>query len=111
MKNEHQENGASRASLILTVPAYSFVVALHLDSLGRSNRAAFSAETFVDAADGETFETKDPALGGRITQVSSAGKRDVKQLSAAARAGFKKRWRTIAGVANLLTKRLKSSLS
>jgi hypothetical protein len=97
MKNEHQENGASRASLILTVPAYSFVVALHLDCLGRSNRAAFSAETFVDAADGETFETKDPALGTKITRVSPTVKQDVKQLAAAAREAFKKRWRTIAG--------------
>ena len=110
MNHKYQEIGAP-ASLILTVPAYSFVVALHLDCLGRSNRAAFSAETVADAADGETFETKDPALGARITRISSAGKRDVKQLSAAAREGFKKRWRTIAGVANLLTKRLKSSLS
>jgi hypothetical protein len=71
MNYKHQEIGAP-ASLILTVPAYSFVVALNLDCLGRSNRAAFSAETVANA-DGETFETKDPALGGRITRVSSAG--------------------------------------
>jgi hypothetical protein len=72
MNDKHHVTGAPRASLILTVPAYSFVVALDLDSLGRSNRAAFSAETFVGAADGETFETKDPSLRTKIIRVSSA---------------------------------------
>jgi hypothetical protein len=47
MNEKHQENATPRAPLILTVPAYSFVVALHLDCLGRSNRAAFSDEPFV----------------------------------------------------------------
>ena len=97
MKNEHQEDTTWRPPLILTVPAYSFVVALQLDCLGRSNQGAFSAETFVDAADGETFETKDPALRTKITRVSSAGKRDAKQPAAVAREAFKKRWRTLQG--------------
>jgi hypothetical protein len=48
MNDKNQEPAAPRAPLILTVPAYSFVVALHLDCLGRCNRAAFSAETFAE---------------------------------------------------------------
>jgi hypothetical protein len=43
MNNKDQENGALRGPLIFTVPAYGFVMALYLDWLGRSNRAAFSA--------------------------------------------------------------------
>jgi hypothetical protein len=44
MNEKHQENAMPRTPLILTVPAYSFVVAMHLDCLGWSDRAAFSAE-------------------------------------------------------------------
>ena len=51
MKNEHQEDTTRRPPLILTVPAYCFVVALHLDSLCQSNRAAFSDETFARGED------------------------------------------------------------
>jgi hypothetical protein len=47
MNNKDQENGALRGPLIFTIPAYGFVMALYLDWLGRSNRAAFSAETFA----------------------------------------------------------------
>jgi len=47
MNNKDQENGALRGPLIFTVPAYGFVMALYLDWLGRSNRAAFSAKTFA----------------------------------------------------------------
>lgn len=57
MKNEHQEDTTRRPPLILTVPAYCFVVALHLDSLWRSNRAAFSGE-----AVGEQVERVDSSL-------------------------------------------------
>jgi hypothetical protein len=32
---------------VFTVPAYGFVMALYLDWLGRSNRAAFFAKTFA----------------------------------------------------------------
>jgi hypothetical protein len=46
---DFKKTGAPSASLILTVPAYSFVVALHLDCLGRFNRATFSTETFAAA--------------------------------------------------------------
>ena len=47
MNNKDQENGALRGPLIFTIPAYGFVMALYLDWLGRSDRAAFSAETFA----------------------------------------------------------------
>jgi hypothetical protein len=47
MNNKDQENGALRGPLIFTVPAYCFVMALYLDWLGRSNRAAFSDKTFA----------------------------------------------------------------
>jgi hypothetical protein len=47
MNNKDQENGALRGPLIFTVPAYGFVMALYLDWLCRSNRAAFSAKTFA----------------------------------------------------------------
>ena len=45
MNDKHQETGASRALLILTIPAYGFVVAMRLDCLGQAKRAAFAAET------------------------------------------------------------------
>ena len=51
---------------------------------------------FVDASDGEMFETEDPALGTKITRVPSAGKQDVERAAAAAREAFEKRWRNIA---------------
>jgi phenylacetaldehyde dehydrogenase len=53
---------------------------------------------FVDAADGKTFETEDPALGKAITRVPSAGKEDVEQAASAARQAFEKRWSTLAPV-------------
>ncbi len=51
---------------------------------------------FVDAADGELFETEDPALGTAITKVPSATKEDVEQAAAAAREAFEKRWSTLS---------------
>ena len=57
MNDEHQETAAPRVPLILTIPAYNFVVALHLDYLGQSNRAAFSGETV-----GEEVERVDSSL-------------------------------------------------
>jgi phenylacetaldehyde dehydrogenase len=51
---------------------------------------------FIDAADGEMFETEDPALGTGITRVPSAGRLDVDRASGAAREAFEKRWRNIA---------------
>jgi hypothetical protein len=44
MDNKDQENGALGGTLIFTVPAYGFVMALYLDWLGQSNRAV-SAKT------------------------------------------------------------------
>jgi hypothetical protein len=63
MNEKHQETGESKAPLILTVPAYGFVVTLHLDSLCRPNRAAFSDETFARGKDELTREV----LGGITT--------------------------------------------
>jgi delta 1-pyrroline-5-carboxylate dehydrogenase len=51
---------------------------------------------FVDAADGGTFETEDPALGASIAAIPSAGKEDVERAAIAAREAFEKRWRTVA---------------
>jgi hypothetical protein len=48
MNNKHQENGALTGPLIFTVPAYGFVMALYVDWLGQSSRAAVSAETFAE---------------------------------------------------------------
>ena len=48
MNNIHQENGAPRGPLIFTVPAYGFVMALYLDWLAQSNRAAFSETTSAE---------------------------------------------------------------
>ena len=42
----------------------------------------------VDAADGATFETLDPATGNVITTVAQAGAADVDRAVAAARAAF-----------------------
>jgi hypothetical protein len=55
MNNKDQENGARRGPLIFTVPAYGFVMALYLDWLGRSNRAAFSAKTFTEEVEPVEF--------------------------------------------------------
>jgi hypothetical protein len=41
MNNKDQENGALREPLIFTVTDYGFIMALYLDSLGRSNPTAF----------------------------------------------------------------------
>jgi hypothetical protein len=51
MNDKHQEIAAPRVPLILTMPAYNFVVALHLDGLGRSSPGAFSDETFTNEDD------------------------------------------------------------
>jgi hypothetical protein len=48
MNNKNQEKEVLTGPLIFTVPAYGFVMALYLDWLGRSNRAAFSARTFAE---------------------------------------------------------------
>jgi len=63
--------------------------------LARPKRLYINGE-FVDAADGETFETEDPALGATITEVSSAKKEDVERAAVAARDAFDKRWSTLA---------------
>ena len=63
--------------------------------LARPKRLYINGE-FVDAADGETFETEDPALGAAITEVSSAKKEDVERAAVAARDAFDKRWSTLA---------------
>jgi hypothetical protein len=69
MNNKDQENGALRGPLIFTVPAYCFVMALYLDWLGRSNRAAFSDKTFAQ-------EIKP----GRARAIQAAGERPIKNL-------------------------------
>src|SRR4051812_15033342 len=43
---------------------------------------------WVDAADGRTFETIDPATGGAICEVAHAGADDVRAAAEAARAAF-----------------------
>lgn len=61
MNGKHQENGVPRGPLIFTVPAYGFVMALYLDWLGQSNRAAFSAKTFAQEVEPvEPVRTKPP---------------------------------------------------
>ena len=69
MNDKDQETATPRAPLILTIPAYSFVVALQLDSLCRSNRAAFSDETF---ARGEDQLTRDVPRGITTSRFSRA---------------------------------------
>jgi phenylacetaldehyde dehydrogenase len=51
---------------------------------------------FIDAADGEMFETEDPALGIGITRIPAAGGQDIVRAASAAREAFEKRWRYIA---------------
>src|SRR5437870_3001124 len=65
------------------------------DQLSDAARAFASAEhgmlidgERVDAADGATFETLDPATGNVITTVAQAGAADVDRAVAAARAAF-----------------------
>jgi hypothetical protein len=47
MNDQDQEAAESRHPLILTVPAYNFVVALHPDCLGWSNGGALSAKNLA----------------------------------------------------------------
>jgi len=58
MNDEYSKNGTLTGPLIFTVPAYGFVMALYLDCLGQSHRAALSAKTF--AAEVETVEPVRP---------------------------------------------------
>ena len=69
MSNKHQETGPPRVPLILAVPAYGFVVALYLDSLCRSNRAALSDETFASSED---ELTRDAPRGATTSRSSRA---------------------------------------
>ncbi len=55
MNDEYSKNGTLTGPLIFTVPAYGFVMALYLDWLGQSHRAALSAKTFA-----EEVETVEP---------------------------------------------------
>jgi phenylacetaldehyde dehydrogenase len=63
--------------------------------LARPKRLYINGE-FVDSADGETFETEDPALGTGIAGIPSAKKQDVERAALAAREAFEKRWLTLA---------------
>ena len=47
MNYKHQENGVRTGPLIFSVPAYGFVMALYLDWLSGSHRAAFSAKSLA----------------------------------------------------------------
>jgi len=60
LNDKHQENGASRAPLIFTVPAYGFVMALYLDWLDRSNGGGFTAKTFAQAIEQSTPRDRNP---------------------------------------------------
>jgi hypothetical protein len=60
MNNKDQENGALREPLIFTVTDYGFVMALYLDSLGRSNPIA---KTFAQEV--EPIEPKDSSRRSR----------------------------------------------
>ncbi|HYY29249.1 MAG TPA: hypothetical protein VE860_14950 [Chthoniobacterales bacterium] len=64
MSNKHQENGVLMGPLIFTVPAYGFVMALYIDWLARSNRAAFSAKTFAEEV--EPVEPTRPKPPGSV---------------------------------------------
>jgi hypothetical protein len=72
MNEKHQETIAPRAPLILTVPAYSFVVALHLDCLAESNRAAFSDESFARSGDELTRDGPRGITTSRFSRAFSA---------------------------------------
>ena len=65
MNNKHQENKALAGPLIFTVPAYGFVMALYVDWLGQSARAAFSAKTFAEEVEAvESARFKPPTQAG-----------------------------------------------
>jgi acyl-CoA reductase-like NAD-dependent aldehyde dehydrogenase len=63
----------------LSVPAREFI--------SQSHRLLIGAER-VDAADGSTFATLDPATGNEIAQVAQAGAEDVERAVKAARDAF-----------------------
>ena len=59
MNYQHQENGARTGPLIFSVPAYGFVMALYLDWLGTSRRAASFAQE-VEPVDPERSKALSP---------------------------------------------------
>ena len=66
------------------------------DFLGRPHQLFIDGQ-WVDAADGRTFGTYDPATGAEITQVAHGGPEDVNRAVAAAR-----RDRAAVGLVSLL---------
>ena len=62
MNDRDQETKTWRSPLIFTVPAYGFVMALYLDSLGRSSQA-ISTKTRRWLSDKST-ENEEISLGG-----------------------------------------------
>src|SRR5271155_3637292 len=55
--------------------------------ISQSHRLLIGSER-LDAADGRTFDTLDPATGREIAEVALAGSEDVARAVAAARAAF-----------------------
>jgi acyl-CoA reductase-like NAD-dependent aldehyde dehydrogenase len=69
----------------LSEPARAFIE--------RAGRLLIGGE-WVEAADGRTFETVDPATGDAICAVAQAGAEDVERAAAAARAALEGKWGT-----------------
>lgn len=61
-------------------------------SLDGSHRKMFIAGQWVDAASGQTFETRNPATGALLATVPAAGKEDIDRAVAAARSAFEGPW-------------------
>lgn len=60
--------------------------------LDGSHRKMFIGGQWVDAASGETFETRNPATGALLATVPAAGRTDIDRAVAAARAAFEGPW-------------------
>jgi acyl-CoA reductase-like NAD-dependent aldehyde dehydrogenase len=89
---------ATAAPDALSDPARSFI--------GSGPHKLLIGADWVEAADGRTFETIDPATGEPICEVAHAGPEDVDRAVKAARAAFEGPWRSMpaAGRSALMNK-------
>jgi acyl-CoA reductase-like NAD-dependent aldehyde dehydrogenase len=84
-------------SVYITLPADVKLQQDTLDFLGSGPKKLLIGGEWVDAANGETFATVNPATGEELVQIAAAGAEDVDRAAAAARAAFAGEWSKWSG--------------